>query len=124
MVPEPTAIYDLLPSIVRSRDQAGTRALKELLTIVGGQGAALQRDLDRMYDGWFIETCDEWLIPYIGDLLGLEPAHLTRNGVSGSPGLAGALSARAATANAIAHRRRKGTLWVLEELARDLAHWP
>lgn len=119
-------LYRLLPAYIRFRDQKAGHELEQILAIVGDQAAALQRDLERMYDGWFIETCDEWLIPYIGDLLGLEPAHLA----TGEPGserdrrLRGVLSARLATANAIAQRRRKGTLWVLEEIASDLAHWP
>ncbi len=31
---------------------------------------------------------------------------------------------RRAVANAISARRRKGTLWQLEDYARDVAHWP
>jgi hypothetical protein len=126
MFTEPNALYRLLPAYVRARDQEGDRALDELFAILGDQAAALQRDLERMYDGWFIETCDDWLIPYIGDLVGLAPAHLALG--TESPDrqrrLRRVLSARAATANAIAHNRRKGTLWVLEEIARDQAHWP
>ncbi|AOW98760.1 MULTISPECIES: hypothetical protein [Moorena] len=25
-----------------------------------------------MYDNWFIETCDSWVMPYIAELLGIE----------------------------------------------------
>ena len=96
------------------------------MTILGEQASALERDIQRMYDGWFIETCDEWLVPYIGDLLGLPPSQIA----IGDPGtetgqrLQRVLSARRAVADAIALRRRKGTLWVLEEIAEDVAHWP
>jgi hypothetical protein len=126
MFTEPDALYRLLPAYIRFRDQKIDQPLEQLLSIVGDQAAAIERDLERMYDGWFIETCDDWLIPYIGDLLGLEPAHLAvaQANLACGPELARVLSARSATANAIAHRRRKGTLWVLEEIARDIAHWP
>src|SRR5688572_24740383 len=119
------ALFQLLPAYIRSRDAGAKQELEQLVAVIGGQAAALERDLERMYDGWFIETCDDWLVPYIADLIGLEPAHLS---IGEDPErrrrLAQVLSARAATANAIPHRRRKGTLWILEELARDVAHWP
>jgi hypothetical protein len=119
------ALFQLLPAYIRSRDAAAKGELEQLLAVVGDQAVALQRDLERMYDGWFIETCDEWVIPYIADLVGVEPAHVSSgDDVERAGQLARVLSARAATANAIAHRRRKGTLQILEELARDVAHWP
>jgi hypothetical protein len=126
MFSEPDALYRLLPAWIRFRDQKSDGPLQQLLSIAGDQTAALQRDLERMYDGWFIETCDDWLIPYIGDLVGLDPAHLALGpaGAERQHRLRQVLSARAATANALAHRRRKGTLWVLEEIARDVGHWP
>jgi hypothetical protein len=126
MFTEPDALYRLLPAYIRFRDQKADGELRQLLSIVGDQAAAVQRDLERMYDGWFIETCDEWLIPYIGELVGLESPHLTsgRPGMEREQRLRQVLSARSAVANAIAQRRRKGTLWVLEEIARDIAHWP
>jgi len=126
MSTDANTLYQLLPAYIRLRDQKIDRPLEQLLSIVSDQVSAIERDLERMYDGWFIETCDDWLIPYIGDLLGLEPAHLAVAGTNGAcePQLARVLSARSATANAIAQRRRKGTLWVLEEIARDVAHWP
>jgi hypothetical protein len=126
MFTEPDALYCLLPAYILQQDQKSGKALQQLLDIVGEQAAALEKDLERMYDGWFIETCDEWLIPYIGDLLGLAPSNLSLgiSGVERSLRLRRVLSARAATANAIAQHRRKGTLWILEEIARDVAHWP
>ena len=70
MYAETDALYRLLPAYVRTRDPQGEPALRELLAIVGEQAAALQNDIRRTYDGWFIETCDGWLVPYIADLLG------------------------------------------------------
>ena len=56
-----------------------------------------------------------WVAPYIGDLVGYRTLH----GVV--PQLA---SPRADVANTIRYRRRKGTVSVLEQLARDVTGWP
>jgi hypothetical protein len=126
MFTESDALYRLLPAYIRFRDQKAGGELKQLLSIIGNQAGALQLDLERMYDGWFIETCDEWLIPYLGDLVGLALGPITSRapGTEREQRLRQVLSARSATANAIADRRRKGTLWILEEISRDVAHWP
>src|SRR5262249_34167540 len=62
----------------------------------------------------FIETCAEWAVPYIGDLIGAR-------GVFVFPGAK--FSQRAFVANTMAYRRRKGTAAVLEQLARDVTGW-
>lgn len=76
---------------------------------------AVEADSARLYDNWFIETCDEWTVPYIGDLLGARPIR---------PVPSAGVSTRAWVANTIAYRRRKGTALVLEQLARDVTGWP
>ena len=108
-------LYNLLPAIHRIRDAEHGEPLRALLGIMEEQLQALERDIGGLYDDWFIETCEEWLIPYIGDLLGVR---LLNNVDSG-----GVYSQRALVANTISHRRRKGTLSMLEELARDVAGW-
>jgi hypothetical protein len=107
-------LYEFLPAIYRSRDGENT-PLKTLLDSIGKQLALVEGDLDRLYDNWFIETCEEWLVPYLGDLLGVHPFH---------QGDSRQYSLRAYVANTIAYRRRKGTLAVLEQLARDITGWP
>jgi len=54
------------------------------------------------------------VIPYIGDLIGYQPVH----GVA--PAVA---SPRAEVAHTISFRRRKGTILVIEQLARDVTGW-
>jgi hypothetical protein len=85
------------------------------LAVVERELQALEEDIAGLYDNWFIETCDEWLVPYIGDLLGVHGL---------SPLEVGAFSQRAYVANTLAYRRRKGTAAVLEQLARDVTGWP
>jgi hypothetical protein len=88
--------------------------LQSLLMLIEEQLAILASDLDQLYDDQFIETCAPWVIPYIGDLIGYQPVH----------GVAAAVaSPRAEVAHTISLRRRKGTVLVLEQLARDLTGW-
>src|SRR4030095_4808406 len=44
--------------------------LNALLSLIAEQAAVLEDNLDQLYDDLFIETCAEWVVPYIGDLVG------------------------------------------------------
>jgi hypothetical protein len=96
------------------REKAARGPLKALLTVFAGELAAMEENLAQLYDDQFIETCADWAIPYIGDLIGYEPLHA----LGQARGLA-----RAEVAHTIALRRRKGTAAVLEQLARDVTGW-
>ena len=111
----PERLYQLLPSIHRLRDAAQGEPLRALLAVIESELEAVEADTARLYDNWFIETCDEWTVPYIGDLLGVRPIR---------PVPSAGVSTRAWVANTIAYRRRKGTALVLEQLARDVTGWP
>ena len=113
-------LWQLLPAVYRTADTAydtGSLStpgpLRELLDRIGVQLAVVRRSIDRLWADQSIETCDDWVIPYIGDLLGtnlvdkLDPRRQ-----------------RLDVANTIHFRRRKGTLEVLEELALDVTGWP
>ena len=106
-------LWSLLPGIYRAQDAtvAGVPGpLQELLDRIGAQAAVLRRSIDRLWENQSIETCDDWVIPYIGDLLA------TR--------LVACLDARAQrldVAKTIYYRRRAGTLGLLEELVSDIA---
>ncbi len=108
-------LYNLLPAVYRARDSKVGEPLRALLDLIEGEMQLLEEDIGGLYDDWFIETCDDWVIPYIGDLLGVHALH--------------SLSARGANmrgyvANTIAYRRRKGTAAVLEQVSRDATGWP
>ena len=107
-------LYDWLPAIYRARDAERGGPLKALLEIIGEQGDLMDADIARLYDNQFIETCDKWLVPYIGDLLGVRGLHA----VGGAT-----FSQRARVANTLRYRRRKGTAAMLEQLARDTTGW-
>jgi hypothetical protein len=108
-------LYALLPAVYRVRDDQQGRPLQALVSLIAQELEALEENVDQLYDDQFIETCQEWVAPYIGDLIGYRPLH------GGVPGVA---SPRAEVANTIRHRRRKGTAAMLEQLARDVTGWP
>ena len=101
-------LYDLLPRMYRTRDPG---QLKHLIEVIASQIDVLEEGLDQFYDDQFVETAAEWVVPYIGDLIGYRPLA----GPFGSP--------RAEVANTIAYRRRKGTTSMLEQLAFDVTGW-
>jgi hypothetical protein len=106
-------LWALLPAVYRTQDAlllGVPGPLQELFNRLGAQTATLRRSIDRMWENQSIETCDDWVIPYIGDLLA------TR--------LVSCLDARAQrldVARTIYYRRRAGTLGLLEELVADIA---
>ena len=111
-------LFELLPTVHRVRDAAQGDPLRALLNVMNREVQLVEDDISRLYDNWFIETCDEWVVPYIADLLGIRA-------LAGSSSAQGqsALSQRSYVANTLAYRRRKGTAAVLEQLASDITGW-
>jgi hypothetical protein len=108
-------LWGLLPTVYRAEDtdQFGANGpLREMVNRIGAQAAILRRSIDRMWEDQSIETCDDWLIPYIGALLGVKL-------VSGLD----ARGQRLDVAKTIYYRRRKGTLAILEEIAANITGW-
>ncbi|MCD4768144.1 MAG: hypothetical protein K8R34_16785 [Methanosarcinales archaeon] len=107
------SLYDRLPEIYRIKDeeQHPPGQLKSYLALVECVFEAIHENIESLYHDLFIETCDDWVIPYIGDLLGT--SHL-----SGDP-----WTFRADVADTIALRRRKGTLGAIELLTFNLTQW-
>ena len=114
-------LYSLLPSIYRIRDAESGGKLRALVEVLAEQGRVLEEDIAGLYENWFIETCDEWVVPYIGDLLGVRHLYEVDRLHSVDSGVV--FSRRARVANTLAYRRRKGTITMLEQLARDTTGW-
>ncbi len=102
-------LYSRLPEIYRIRDV--DRALEHFLGIVEVAFGHFHENISQLYDDHFIETCADWVIPYIGDLVGT--SHL-----AGDPH-----TLRADVADTVALRRRKGTLAAIELLTYALTRW-
>jgi len=124
-------LYNLLPAVYRIRDlqqlTGDTSLLGQvspgdinkfkmplyaLMKVLAEQVGVLEENLAQLYDDQFIETCAEWAIPYIGDLVGYQ-----------LPRASSATSLRSDVANTIRHRKRKGTVTLLEQLVRDVTEW-
>src|SRR5690606_3183760 len=113
----PDQLYRLLPAIFQMLDEKNVPAdkkgpLRELLTVIGEQLNLLEDDLARWYENWFIETCEDWVVPYLGDLVGYESAakELNTEDDPESPLNRMLVFPRREVADTIALRRRKGTL--------------
>ena len=106
-------LFDRLPEIYRVRDaeQSPPDQLRAYLGAVEEAFGALHDNIAQLYDDLFIDTCADWVVPYIADLLGT--THL-----KGEP-----RTLRADVADTIALRRRKGTLGAIERLAVNLTGW-
>ncbi len=118
-------LYALLPTVHRMRDAEQGYPLQALLRVIAEQAQVVDDDITRLYDNGFIETAQDWAVPYIGDLVGYVPV-----ADAGLPADAPAcenprvLVPRREVANTIRNRRAKGTLALLEQLALDVADWP
>ena len=75
-------LFELLPAIHRIRDAELAKShglargpLEELMAVLTEQIAIAEESLDQCYDDLFIETCADWVVPYLGDLLGVTMLH-------------------------------------------------
>ena len=117
----PQTLFDLMPALYRLRDAKLAQSqnlamgpLQSLLMLIDEQFQIMADDLNQRYDDQFIETCAPWVIPYIGDLIGYQSIQ----GITASVD-----NPRSEVAETISLRRRKGTVLVLEQLARDVTGW-
>ncbi len=121
-------LYNLLPVIYRMRDVEQGEPLRALLQVIAEQLNLVEDDIHQLYENCFIETCEDWVVPYLGELIGYQPIH---EAGEPSPGTTAqgrlrnkVLIPRREVANTIRYRRRKGTLALLELLSNDVAGWP
>jgi hypothetical protein len=108
-------LWRLIPEVYRASDSSDPDQpgpLRELTARLGAQIAVVRRSIDRTLEDQSIESSDDWLIPYIGDLL--------------ATNLVAGLDARAQRLDVyktIYYRRRKGTVGILEEIAANITGW-
>ncbi|MFD8086958.1 hypothetical protein ACFV4F_35305 [Kitasatospora sp. NPDC059722] len=126
-------LYDLLPAVVRTRDAEQGWPLRALIGVIQEQADVIEADIDQLTDDWFIETCQAWVAPYLGELVGYRVLPGSAEALTTPPGgtpteaarrLLAAVAGRRDVAHTVANRRRKGTLALLEQLAADVAAWP
>jgi hypothetical protein len=108
-------LWELVPAVHRVRDAEQGYPLRSLLGVMQREVDRLGDDVEQLYENWFVETCQDWVVPYLADLLG----------VRGLQDVTGRRrTQRGLVANTIAYRRRKGTAAVIEQLAADVTGWP
>jgi hypothetical protein len=108
-------LWDSLPEFYRAMDGIDADAagpLRELLNRIGVQVAVARRGIDGLWADQFIETCADWVIPYLGALVATSP--VTGLDPRGQ---------RLDVANTIGWRRRKGTVPTAGAVARDITGW-
>ena len=107
-------LWATIPSIYRHEDGLAEKpgVLRAIVQTLAKQAAILRRSQDRLWDDQFIELCDEWAVPYIGELVATRLlSSLNERG------------RRIDVAKTIYYRRRKGTPAILEELIHDISGW-
>ncbi|MGJ8628236.1 MAG: hypothetical protein ACSHXB_14845 [Sulfitobacter sp.] len=103
-------IWGLIPGIYRGEDRDGS--LRGLVEVLAGEAAEQRRSIDRLWADASIVDCDDWVIPYIAEMLGTRL--ISEQNVAGR---------RADVANTIKYRRIAGTVQLLVMLADDIAGW-
>lgn len=108
-------LYPLLPALYRQRDAEAGEPLRRLLAVLDEELRLVESDIAMLYDNWFIETCEPWVVPYLGDLLGASDlGYVTFSD----------LRPRALVARVFEYRHRRGTAAGLEAVIRDVLGFP
>jgi hypothetical protein len=105
-------LYARIPEHYRAYDAERGLPLLALITVVAAQVANLRQDLDSLWDDFFIETCADWVVPYIGALVG---TNLLQKPVGQSN--------RLDVWNTVLWRRSKGTPTMLAALGNSISGW-
>ncbi|WP_424103134.1 phage tail protein [Moorena producens] len=107
-------LYQLLPAIYRRKDFFNDEPLRALLAIVEQELGILEADINNLYENWFIETSDEWVLPYLAELVGIQDLNDPEKILP---------IQRSRIGNAIRYRRHKGTPRTLELAIEDTTGW-
>ena len=104
-------LYRLLPAHYRKRDEELGGLLRHVLDTIDDELLQVEDDITNLYENWFIETCEPWVVPYLGDLLGASDlGYVTFSD----------LRPRALVARVFDYRRKRGTAAGLEAVCRDV----
>jgi len=106
-------LYARVPGHYRVYDAERGQPLLALVQVVAQQVADVRQDLDALWDNFFIETCDDWVVPYIGALVG---TNLLAHPVGQSN--------RLDVSNTVVWRRSKGAPQMLQALSQAISGWP
>src|SRR5260370_25620968 len=105
-------LYARIPEVYRTRDLDRGLSLLQIIRAIAGQVSSVRVDMDGLWDDFFIETCADWVVPYLGQLVG---TRLLANPV----GQSNRLDVR----NTVLWRRSRGTPAMLADLDRATTGW-
>ena len=105
-------LYARIPEVYRTQDLTLGTPLLQLMRAIAGQVSTVRLDMDSLWDDYFIETCADWVVAYLGQLVG---TRLLANPV----GQSNRLDVR----NTILWRRSRGTPGMLGDLAQATTGW-
>ena len=101
-------LYSLIPAIYQEYDaKKENNVLQEFLKIISSQAATIRQDIDGLLNNFFIKSCEEWVIPYIADLIA---SKVVPNS---------SLNSRLDVQNTIRWRKLKGTQMGFVDLIRN-----
>ncbi|MBI4650390.1 hypothetical protein HY745_03710, partial [Candidatus Desantisbacteria bacterium] len=100
-------LFTLLPQLYQIYDK-NDGSLKDFMEALGETLDDMEQNISELYSDSFIESCHEWVIPYIGKLIG---ARLIESGGSGI---------RQEVLKTIHWRKQKGTLPSIEDIAKGI----
>jgi hypothetical protein len=103
-----TAFFKTAHPATATLTDAAMPPLAALLSAAQAQGEFVYKDILELWSNFFAETCDDWVLPYIADLIAL-------NLIDDDPA-----NNRREVARTVAYRRRKGTVPQLETMAFDV----
>jgi hypothetical protein len=107
-------LYSLLPTFYVQDDAEHGQPLRALMAVLQSVLDELEANAAELYNDWFIETCSQWVVPYIGELLGVQGLNEAGSITAGQ---------RARVANTLAYRRRKGTPAALAQATQYATGW-
>jgi len=108
-----------LPGVYRARDAQGGKALQAYLSLFADELWRLRRAVAQSHADHFIDSAQDWVIPYLADLVGTE---VLFTGVAAARREIAALN-RDDVKNTLRWRRQKGTLAGLQDVAHGVSGW-
>ena len=110
------SLIDLVPPLDRlNTEQSANERLSTLLAILQSQSDAIGANIDLLYQSWFIETCDDWTVPYIAKLIGLPSDLANATNIARQ---------RALVANTLLYHSYRGSAHALSCAVQDASGWP